>query len=242
MSQHPITTAVILAAGLGTRMRPLTQAVPKPLVQLKGQPLIDHVLDRVAAAGIKKAIINVHFKADLIERHVAQRSGLDITISDERGDLLDTGGGVKRALAMSDGGPILIHNSDTTWTEGMGNNLDRLLATWDDTIMDGLLLLALGADALGYDGRGDFQMATDGRLTRRGERTIAPFAFTGVSIAHPRLLSDTPDGAFSLNRVWDRAMEAGRLYGMRMDGKWMHVGTPEALRDAEAWLDHPFDD
>ncbi|MEO1280315.1 MAG: nucleotidyltransferase family protein [Pseudomonadota bacterium] len=242
MTTSPVTTAIVLAAGLGTRMRPLTNAVPKPLVNLQDRPLIDHVLDRVSAAGISQAIVNVHFKADLIEQHVANRTAPQITISDERERLLDTGGGVKRALALIEDGPVLVHNSDSAWSEGMGSNIDRLLAMWDDDKMDGLLLLALGAHALGYDGRGDFVMAADGQLTRRAEHNMAPFAFTGVSIAHPRLLADTPDGPFSLNLVWDRAIEAGRLYGMRLDGKWMHVGTPEALREAEAWLEHQYDD
>ncbi|MEL7047770.1 MAG: nucleotidyltransferase family protein [Pseudomonadota bacterium] len=241
MTQPLISTAIVLAAGLGTRMRPLTDAVPKPLVRLRDRPLIDHVLDRIAAAGLTTAIVNVHFKADMIESHVRARTTPAIQISDERDQLLDTGGGVKRALQLANGDPVLVHNSDSTWIEGMGSNIERMLMTWDPSKMDCLLLLALGAQSLGYDGRGDFLMAPDGRVSRRRERDVAPFAFTGVSIAHPRLLDDTPDGPFSLNLVWDRAIQTGRLYGVRLDGKWMHVGTPDALRDAEAWIDQPHD-
>ncbi len=229
-------TAIVLAAGLGTRMRPLTDAVPKPLVQLAGRPLIDHVLDRIADAGIARAIVNVHYKADLIERQLAARTRPEITISDERGQLLDTGGGVKRALALTNGGPVLIHNSDSLWCEGIGANLERLIAAFDPDRMDSLLLVALGAHALGYDGPGDFTMAPDGRLARRKERQLSPFAFTGVSIAHPRMFAGAPEGAFSLNVLWNRAIEAGRLYGVRLEGTWMHVGTPEALAEASAFL------
>lgn len=229
-------TAIVLAAGLGTRMRPLTDTVPKPLVRLDGRPLIDHVLDRIADAGIETAIVNVHYKAELLEHHLATRTRPRIVMSDERGELLDTGGGVKRALEKSNGGPILIHNSDSLWREGLGANIDRLIATFDPDRMDSLLLVALGAQSLGYDGLGDFTMDPDGRLARRKERQVAPFAFTGVSIAHPRLFVGAPDGAFSLNLLWNRAIEAGRLYGVRLEGTWMHVGTPDALDDAHAFL------
>lgn len=233
---HSISYAIVLAAGLGTRMRPLTDAVPKPLVRLAGRPLLDHVLDRISAAGIPNAIVNVHYKADQIEQHISARARQTIRISDERAQLLDTGGGVKRALEMTTGGAVLVHNSDSTWGESIGRNLTRLINAWDPERMDSLLLLARGDQALGYDGHGDFEMASSGQLTRRSKGAIVPFAFTGVSIAHPRLLDGTPDGAFSLNLVWDRAIKAGRLYGVCLEGTWMHVGTPEALRDAEAWL------
>lgn len=229
-------TAIVLAAGLGTRMRPLTDAVPKPLVRLAGRPLIDHVLDNIAAAGIGRAIVNVHYKAVLLEQHLAKRTRPQIVISDERDALLDTGGGVVRALGLTNGGPVLIHNSDSLWREGVGSNIARLIDAFEPDRMDSLLLVALGANALGYDGFGDFTMAPDGRLTRRKERQLAPFAFTGVSIAHPRLFADAPQGAFSLNVLWNRAIEAGRLYGVRLDGTWMHVGTPEALDEANAFL------
>lgn len=233
-----VTTAMVLAAGLGTRMRPLTHKVPKPLVPLKGKPLIDHALDRLAAGGINRAVVNVHHFADKIEAHVAGRKQPAITISDERGELLDTGGGVVKALPLLGNAPFVIHNSDSVWVDGLGSNIARLIASFDPERMDSLMLLALGATSLGYDGHGDFVMDQDGALERRGERREAPFAFTGVSIAHPRLFEDAPDGRFSLNLLWNRAIERKRLFGLRLDGVWMHVGTPQAVEDAERWIDH----
>jgi MurNAc alpha-1-phosphate uridylyltransferase len=228
---------MVLAAGMGTRMRSLTNAQPKPLVRLRGRPLIDHVLDRLAEAGIVKAVVNVHHHADLLERHLAGRKRPNIAISDERGSLLDTGGGVAKVLPELGPHPFLIHNSDCVWMEGVGSNLARLARTWEATKMDCLMLLAVGATSRGYDGHGDFVMAADGLLARREEHREAPFAFTGVSLAHPRLFADAPKGRFSLNLLWDRAIERGRLYGVRLDGTWMHVGTPEALAEAETWFD-----
>lgn len=231
-----VTTAMVLAAGLGTRMRPLTDALPKPLVPLKGKPLIDHVLDRLSAGGIERAIVNVHHFADQIEAHVKGRKKPAITISDERGVLLDTGGGVVKALPLLGRAPFVIHNSDSAWVDGLGSNIARLVAAFDPDRMDSLMLLALGATSIGYDGHGDFLMAQDGILERRGERREAPFAFTGVSIAHPRMFEDAPKGKFSLNVLWDRAIQRGRLFGLRLDGVWMHVGTPQAVNDAEQWI------
>lgn len=232
-----VTTAMVLAAGLGKRMRPLTDIVPKPLVRLKGKPLIDHVLDRLAAGGISEAVVNVHYKADQIEDHLAGRTRPRIVISDERDALLDTGGGVVRALPLLGGAPFLIHNSDSVWLEGIGSNIARLIQAFDAKRMDSLMLVALGASSLGYEGQGDFVMAPDGLLARRGESRQAPFVFTGVSIAHPRLFDSAPEGAFSLNILWDRAIREGRLYGLRLEGAWMHVGTPEAVDEAEQWID-----
>lgn len=231
-----VTTAMVLAAGLGTRMRPLTDTMPKPLVPLKGKPLLDHVLDRLAAGGITRAVVNVHHFADQVEAHLAGRKSPAITISDERGELLDTGGGVLKALPLLGKRPFLIHNSDSVWVDGIGSNIARLISAFDPERMDSLMLLALGATSIGYDGHGDFLMAPDGVLTRRGERGEAPFAFTGVSIAHPRLFKDAPKGPFSLNVLWNRAIERGRLYGLRLDGVWMHVGTPQSVEDAESWM------
>ena len=232
-----ITTAMVLAAGLGKRMRPLTDVVPKPLVRLKSKPLIDHVLDRLAAGGIKRAVVNVHYLPDLIEAHLAIRTNPGIIISDERDALLDTGGGVVRALPLLGDAPFLIHNSDSVWIEGVGSNIARLIQAFDPDRMDSLMLLALGATSLGYDGHGDFAMDADGVLSRRGERREAPFVFTGVSIAHPRLFEDAPKGAFSLNTLWDRAIDRGRLFGLRLEGAWMHVGTPQSVEEAERWID-----
>jgi N-acetyl-alpha-D-muramate 1-phosphate uridylyltransferase len=212
--------------------------LPKPLVQLGGKALIDHVLDRHAEAGIERAVVNVHHKADLIEAHLKGRRAPRIEISDERDNLLDTGGGVKRALPRLGAGPFLIHNSDSVWIEGIGSNLVRLLEEWDDGRMDCLLLLALTSRSLGYSGRGDFAFETDGRICRRVEQEIVPFAFAGVQVAHPRLLDGSPDGAFSLNLVWDKAIARGRAFGLRMEGTWMHVGTPDALAQAERLLAH----
>ncbi len=231
------TTAMVLAAGLGTRMRPITDRMPKPMVPLAGRPLLDHVLDRIADAGISRAVVNVHYLPDQIERHLASRSRPEIEISDERDALLDTGGGVMRALPRLGKGPFIVHNSDSVWGEGIGSNLARMLAMWDGERMDCLMLMAMTSTSIGYDGRGDFGMAADGRLTRRGERVSVPFVFAGVSIASPALLDGAPaKGAFSLNRRWDRAADNGRLYGLRLDGVWMHIGTPDALEAAERWL------
>jgi MurNAc alpha-1-phosphate uridylyltransferase len=229
--------AMVLAAGRGVRMRPLTAQIPKPLVRLKGRALIDHVLDRLAAAGIARAVVNVHYLADMLEAHVGERKAPQITISDERGLLLDTGGGVMHALPQLGPEPFLIHNSDSVWIEGVGANLERLIAAWDSDKMDSLMLLASATASLGYEGAGDFVMGTDGRLQRRGEREVAPFVFTGVSIAHPRMFHEAPQERFSLNDLWNAAIENGRLFGIRLDGLWMHVGTPEALKEAERWIE-----
>jgi MurNAc alpha-1-phosphate uridylyltransferase len=232
-----LTTAMVLCAGLGTRMAPADNGRPKPLVQLQGKALIDHVLDRIAAAGIARVVVNVHHKADLIEQHLRARKAPRIQVSDERAALLDTGGGVKKALPRLGPGAFLVHNADSVWIEGVGSNLARLAATWNDSAMDCLLLLALASTSHGYQGRGDFALESDGRIRRkRVEQEIVPFAFTGVSLAHPRLLEGSPEGAFSLNLVWSRAIAAGRAYGVRMDGVWMHVGTPAALAEAEHCL------
>lgn len=232
-----IDTAMVLAAGLGTRMAPASGTLPKPLVQLDGKTLLDRVLDRLAAAGIGRAVVNVHHKADQIEAHLEGRTAPKIILSDERAKLLDTGGGVKKALPLLGPAPFLVHNSDSVWIEGIGSNLKRLIEAWDDARMDCLMLLALASSSYGYQGRGDFAFDSDGRIRRRKiEQEIVPFAFTGVSIAHPRLFANAPDGVFSMNRVWDQAIENGRAFGLRMEGIWMHVGTPEALAQAEQAL------
>lgn len=230
------TTAFVLAAGLGTRMRPLTDTLPKPLVTLRGRALLDHVLDRLDDAGVKNAVVNVHYKANLIEQHLAARTSPRITISDERGQLLDTGGGVAHALALLGSNPFVIHNSDSVWIESGMPNLTRLFAAWDGEEMDCLALLADRTASLGYDGRGDFDLADGGRLERRAKDRDAGYVFAGVSIAHPRLFAGAPRGPFSLNAVWDQAIQAGRMYGVPLEGTWMHVGTPGSLADAEALM------
>ena len=229
--------AMVLGGGYGKRMMPLTKDIPKPMVVLKGRPLIDHVLDRIAAAGVPRAVVNVHYCADKLQAHVEKREHPKIAISDERQQLLDTGGGVAKALPLLGPDPFLIHNSDSVWIEGVGSNLERMFSVWDPDTMDSLMLLASAATSLGYDGSGDFAMDKDGRLSRRGERQMVPFVFTGVSIAHPRIFEGAPDGPFSMNRLWDRAIDNGRLFGIRLDGLWMHVGTPDALVEAERWIE-----
>lgn len=227
---------MVLAAGLGERMRPLTLRMPKPLVPLAGKPLIDHVLDKLAAVGVTTAIVNVHYLPEQLEAHLAARRGgpPETLVSDERGVLLDTGGGVKKALPLLGHGPFFIHNADSVWSEGATPALARMLRLWNPAEMDCLLLLAPAATSIGYAARGDFSMAPDGRLARRAEGEVVPFAFAGVSLCDERLFRDAPQGRFSLNLLWDKALARGKLYGMRMDGRWMHVGTPEALAEAES--------
>ena len=226
--------AMVLAAGLGTRMRPLTDTLPKPLVKVAGRALLDHVLDRLADAGVEAAVVNVHHMADQIEAHLKGRTRPRIEISDERGALLDTGGGVVKALERLGPAPFLHMNSDTLWIEGVTPNLPRLAAGFDPARMDILLLLASTTASIGYDGRGDFAMAPDGRLARRAERQVAPFVYAGAAMLSSAQFADAPAGKFSLNTMFDRAIEAGRLYGQRLEGTWMHVGTPAAIEAAEA--------
>jgi len=236
-TQRPVTmprTAMVLAAGLGERMRPLTDKLPKPLVPVAGKPLLDHVLDRLADQGVERAVVNVHYLADLIENHLAPRRKPQIVISDERAKLLNTGGGVVKALPKLGAEPFFHINSDTIWIDGVRPNLERLAESFDPGTMDALLLLAASNDSIGYAGRGDFIMATDGRLKRRPEREMAPFVYAGAALLRPELFKDAPDGAFSLTALFDRAAEAGRLHGLRLEGVWMHVGTPGAIAQAEA--------
>ena len=228
---------MVLAAGLGTRMRPLTDVMSKPMVPLAGRPLIDHVLDRIAKAGIARAVVNVHHFAGQMEAHLRHRQRPEILISDERAEVLETGGGIVKALPLLGPAPFLIHNSDSVWIEepnatGAGTNIGRLIAAWDEASMDGLLLLAPVATMLGYDGAGDFAMDGDGRLVRRAQGHAVPFVFTGVSIAHPRLLDGAPAGPHSLNVPWNAAIARGRLFGVCADGLFMHVGSPESVAEA----------
>ena len=227
-------TAMVLAAGFGERMRPLTLRMPKPLVPLAGRPLLDHVLDRLAAAGVTTAVVNVHYLPEQLEAHLASRNGKppETLVSDERGVLLDTGGGAKKALPLLGRGPFFIHNADSVWSEGATPALTRMLRKWNPATMDCLLLLAPTATSIGYAAKGDFSMAPNGRLARRGNEVV-PFAFAGVSLCDERLFKDAPEGRFSLNLLWDRALAKGKLYGVRLDGRWMHVGTPDALAEAE---------
>ncbi len=233
MTANVIDTAMVLAAGFGKRMLPLTQSMPKPMVKVDGVSLIDRVLDRLAAAGATRAVVNVHYCGGVLIEHLKDRRSPEILISDERDALLDTGGGVVRALPLLGTRPFFLVNSDSIWIEGASPNLSRLAATYDDARMDALLLLAPSAGAVGYSGPGDFTMEPEGALKTRGEREVAPFVYAGAAILHPRLFEEAPGGAFSLLHSFRKAEEAGRLYGLRLDGTWMHVGTPGAIGDAE---------
>lgn len=227
---------MVMAAGKGTRMRPLTDTMPKPLVPFAGKPLIDHVLDRLEEAGVEEVIVNVHHFADMLEAHLAKRKGPRIVISDERAQLLDTGGGAKKALSLLGSEPIITFNSDSVWVESLGSNLKDLMAAFDPGRMDALLMIADASRTIGYVGRGDFTMDPFGALARRVPATTAPFMFAGVQIIRPELFEEGPDGPFSTNLVWDRLIEKHRLFGHRMGGVWMHVGAPDDLAEAEAFL------
>jgi MurNAc alpha-1-phosphate uridylyltransferase len=232
MNANP-KTAMVLAAGLGERMRPLTEKAPKPLVEVAGKPLIEHVLDKLADAGVETAVVNVHYLADMIEKKLAARKKPRIVFSDERKLILNTGGGIAKALPLLGNAPFYLVNSDTMWIDGVRDNLSRLAENFDPARMDALLLLAPSAGSTGYSGRGDFAMTSDGRLHLRAEREVVPFVYAGVAILSPALFMGAPDGAFSLTRLFDRASEADRLHGLRLDGLWMHVGTPDAIGLAE---------
>jgi MurNAc alpha-1-phosphate uridylyltransferase len=225
---------MVLAAGLGLRMRPITERLPKPLVTVGGKALIDYGLDLLAAAGVECAVVNVHHLPDMIERHLASRQRPRIIISDERSKLLGTGGGVVKALAELGDAPFFHVNSDSIWIDGVRPNLVRLAEAFDPDAMDGLLLLAPVTSSIGYAGRGDFAMTADGRLRRRAEREVVPFVYAGAALLSPALFAGAPAGEFSLNTLFDRAIEAGRLHGLRLEGLWMHIGTPDAIREAEA--------
>src|SRR5215510_4963132 len=226
--------AMVLAAGLGTRMRPLTDSMPKPLVRLSGKPLIDHVLDRLDEAGVERVVVNVHHMAEQMLEHLAQRNRPQIVISDERRLLLGTGGGVKKALLELGNSHFFHVNSDTIWIDGVRPNLTRLADAFDPAIMDALLLLAPAAGSVGYFGRGDFVMAPDGTLRKRAEQEVVPFVYAGAAILAPALFKGAPEGELSLTTLFDTASQARRLHGLRMEGLWMHVGTPEAIALAEA--------
>ncbi|MGB3844701.1 nucleotidyltransferase family protein [Sphingopyxis sp. YF1] len=232
-----IESAMVMAAGIGKRMRPLTATRPKPLVRVAGKALIDHSLDRIEAAGIPHVVVNVHYLADALEAHLAaQRRPFSIAISDERAHLLETGGGMVKALPQLRGDPILIVNSDNIWTDGPQDSILNLASHWDGARMDALLLVIRQASATGHSGRGDFHMDPSGRLSRRRAGRVAPFVYTGVQLISPRLLEDAPDGAFSTNMLWDRAIAAGRLYGLSHMGQWFEVGTPTAIAPTETAL------
>lgn len=237
MPTQKIKRALVLAAGFGKRMQPLTEQCPKPLLKLGGKPMIDHVLDRLADAGIANAIVNVHYLPETIENHLHRRTLPEISISDEREQILDTGGAVVKASAQLGDEAFFVHNSDSVWIEDGGSTLGRMIAAWDESVMDGLLLLAPAKESLGYSGRGDYHLGPDGRIRRRAGDETADYVFAGVSINHPRLFTDCPDGPFSILRLWDLALANGRLAAIIHQGLWMHVGTPDALAEAEKRLE-----
>jgi N-acetyl-alpha-D-muramate 1-phosphate uridylyltransferase len=227
--------AMVMAAGLGKRMRPLTATRPKPLVEVAGKPLIDHALDRLEAAGVKKALVNVHYLADALEAHVAKRRGsMKIVISDERAQLLETGGGLVKALPELGADPFLSVNSDNLWIDGPVDSMKLLASNWDDDRMDALLLLVPLARANCHSGRGDFHMSPIGTLRRRRANGVAPFVFTGIQMISKRLFEgELPEGPFSTNILWDRAIESGRLFGTVHQGLWFDVGQPQSIRRTE---------
>lgn len=228
--------AMILAAGLGKRMRPANNEKPKPLVEVGGRALIDRAIDRLTDAGVENIVINIHYKADQIRGHLADRKDVKIQFSDETDALMDTGGGIAKALPLLGKEPFFTHNSDSIWLEGMGSTLALMAAHWDGDRMDALMLMAPTVRALGYDGKGDFDMDDEGRLLRREEARVSAFVWAGVQIVHPRLFDNCPSGPFSTNVLWDRAIEADRLFGVRHEGIWMHVGSPDGLSRAEELL------
>ncbi len=234
-----LDTAMLMAAGLGKRMRPLTAHRPKPLVPVAGKALIDHALDRIEGAGIRRIVVNVHYKADMVEAHLAartRRTGIEYLISDERARLLETGGGLIKARPLLGDSAFLCANSDNLWLDGPRSAVRQLAERWDDAAMDALLLLVPHARATGHGGPGDFHMDPRGRLSRRRPGRVAPFVFTGVQILSPRLLVDPPGDVFSTNVFWDRAIAAGRAYGLSHQGAWFDVGTPAAIPLVEAEL------
>jgi len=236
MAFHP-TRGMVLAAGLGVRMRPLTNDLPKALIEVEGRTLLDHAIDRFKEAGIKLVVVNVHYKGEMIIAHLKKRSDVEIRIQDEREKLLDTGGALKKALPHFKGEAFFTYNSDSIWVESIGSNVVRMAKRWDAREMDCLMLMAPTFNSIGYDGKGDFTMDAVGRLTRRQSQRVAPFAWPGVQIIHPRLVERGTGEVFSTNRLWDIAIEEGRLFGIRLDGKWMHIGSPDAKAEAEAFME-----
>jgi N-acetyl-alpha-D-muramate 1-phosphate uridylyltransferase len=227
------TKAMVLAAGLGLRMRPLTERIPKPLVQVAGRPLLDHVLNKLGDAGVDEAIVNVHYLPDQIIQHVAGRTRPQVIISDERNQVLGTGGGVVKALPLLGETPFFLVNADTMWIDGVRSNLARLAEAFDPARMDILLLMAPTASSIGYDGSGDYAMLPDGALRKRREHQVVPFVYAGAAVMSPAIFADAPSSEFSLTKMFDAANEHERLLGLRLDGMWMHVGTPDAVHAAE---------
>lgn len=229
--------AMIMAAGLGKRMRHLTEDRPKPMVELAGRPMIDHSVMKLHAAGITRLVVNLFYKGDILRQHLEETcpEGMEILFSQED-ELLDTGGGVTNALPLLGDAPFFILNGDMFWQDGTASIFSRMAGRWDDKSMDALLLMVPTVSAIGYDGIGDFTMDASGLLTRRAEQFVSPFLYGGMQLVHPRLFKGGPKSRFSTNIVWDKAIEGDRLYGIHHDGSWMHIGTPETVDIANARL------
>ena len=232
-STHTPRLAMVLAAGLGVRMRPITDSIPKPLVAVGGRTLLDRTIDHLEDVDVEQVVVNTHYLADKIERHIQDRRSPDILLSHED-ERLETGGGVAKALPLLGDAPFFVINGDILWIDGVRPTLEELSAAWDDDLMDGLLLVHPTVSAHGYHGMGDFLVRPGGELVRRPERTVAPYMFAGIQILHPRIFKGAPDGAFSLNLLYNKAIERRRLFGFAHEGLWFHVGMPEDLALAEA--------
>jgi MurNAc alpha-1-phosphate uridylyltransferase len=239
-TNKPLKKAMILAAGLGSRMRPITNKTPKPLVQVNSHALIDHAIDRLVEGGVTDVVVNLHYLGDQVERHLGQREKPNITFSWELDELLETGGGVKNALKQLGNDPFWVVNCDSIWLNGPQKMMSRAIEQWDPGKMDALLVLHSTVDAYGYEGQGDFQADPNGLLTRRPELEVTPWLFTGIQILDPRAFDHTHGGAFSLNVIYDSMIENARLYGMVHDGEWFHVGTPEGLEEVEGFMEYRY--
>jgi MurNAc alpha-1-phosphate uridylyltransferase len=230
---------MIMAAGLGTRMRPLTNDMPKPLVKVSNRALMDYVIEKLMKAGVTTFVVNAHYKADQLKAHLAKRKDAEFIVSDETDNLLDSGGGIAKALPHFKGEPFFHANADTVWVEGTLPALERLKTRWNPDEMDALMLLAATVNTVCYEGKGDFMMDADGRLGRVPEGRIGPFVWMSVEIVHPRLFDNAPAGKFSVNPLWDRAIAKKRLFGQRLDGVWMHIDRPDAIPESERYLADP---
>jgi MurNAc alpha-1-phosphate uridylyltransferase len=235
--QQPVRTAMFLAAGLGTRMRPLSLTTPKPLIPAAGMPLMDHLLEAAIEAGIERAIVNVHYLAEQVEAHMATKTGIEIIISDERAELLETGGAIVKARDLLGTDPVFMVNTDAFWVNARHNPFTALSHAYNPETMDDLLLLAETRRSIGYAGKGDFNLHEDGRITRRDPKGTTPYAYAGARITKASLYDGEDEHPFSANVIWNRSLEAGRLYGLPLDAQWMHVGDPEAIIDTENWIE-----
>ncbi len=235
-----INAAIVLAAGFGTRMYPYTKELPKPLIKVNGQPLIDYAINHLEHGGVKKVIVNLHYLGTQIERHLSARKGLDIFFSWETGIPLETGGGVKNALPILGEKPFWVVNSDSIWLNGPFDMMARMISIWDENQMDVLVLLHSTVESYGYNGVGDFILDPDGKARRPDENEVSPWLFTGIQIIHPRAFKGAPDGPFSLNKIYDSAISGGRLFGIVHDGEWFHIGCPDGYAKAEKYMRLPF--